>query len=180
MKLKLFLFSVLICTFSATIQAGTNQYCPSLLQKQLKTLELDFNAFDQSPIGWRVLTKAKCYKESAELMELYLRKYPNLHICQKTLLSFHAGQSYAFINDYSSALRYFSYSTWDVPPNAPVVWNAYVNATIAFLRKDEPALRKYRDEIAKLKTPTNLLNLRIVDNMLAHLNKTYFDVYTFS
>jgi hypothetical protein len=59
-------------------------------------------------------------------------------------------------------------------------WNAYVNATIAFLQADNESLRLHRERlaIASAKFPINRPNLVSADRLLACFGKPYKEAYS--
>ena len=108
-----------------------------------RLLSLDFNSFDQSQEdGWRPWG----YKECDEVVETLIGEYVTRHATtlmprQKAILRFHAGQILSFGGREQDALVYFrqSYEAEDTA-GTMVDWNAYVDATIAFIEKDRPAV----------------------------------------
>lgn len=159
-------------------QPSAANTCQSLYESQSNALKLSYQDFDQTSVGWRLLSESKCYVKSAELILAYKKVHTELQEWQKANLAFHAAQAYAFANDYPAALELLKQATWNMPPNSLIAWNAYVQATAAFLQKDSNLLRQYRDEVAKIQHPANLVNLTIVDNMLANIDKPYSVVYS--
>jgi len=59
-----------------------------------------------------------------------------------------------------------------------VKWNAYVNATLAFLNKDKEKLIKYRNQIAQgLEIKAIIPNLDVVDALIANFDEPYSIAY---
>ena len=139
-------------------------------------LDLDFKTFDQSPgAGWRQLAETGRFLDAAKLIDRYIMKHRDVDESQMTILYFHAGQMYAFADDYETALERFGMSTYALePPELPVRWNAYVHATIAFLKKDLDRLKECRKEI--FGGPTfqgERANLDVVDSLIQHFEEPY-------
>lgn len=86
---------------------------------------------------------------------------------------------YAFNNEYEIAkLRFKQSINPKEPENMPILWNAYVYATIAFLNNDMHKLKLYRGKIANgpifngKKT-----NLDVVDNLIQYFGQPYLVAY---
>ncbi|MBE9159413.1 hypothetical protein IQ265_21650 [Nodosilinea sp. LEGE 06152] len=160
--------------------------CRTVLEEQQHDLSLDYNAFDQSAAqGWRPLAVIECYREAAELIVSYLDSNPGLTGNEREILAFHAGQMLAYDNDYDSAISFFEQSFFpqgelplDFKPYADA-WDAYVNATIAFLRQDQAALMAYRADVAAGPTLNGEqpMNLEVVDRLIENFGKPYRQAY---
>ena len=140
------------------------------------SLGLDFDTFDQSSgAGWRQLAENGRFLEAANLIDSYIKKHKNLNESQMTILYFHAGQMYAFADDYKTALDRLNRSTYaEEPPDLPLRWNAYVQATIAFLSKDLKRLKECREEIAEgPASQGEKPNLDVVDRLIEHFEEPY-------
>jgi hypothetical protein len=114
-------------------------------------LALPLQAFDQNPRdGWRPLTEEpSCWLETAELIAAY-RRQPKA--AGDRPLIWHEAQLRALSGqrDPASALMRQTYK----PAQADIGgWNPYVDATIAFLDDDLPALRQARERLAALPPP---------------------------
>lgn len=143
-------------------------------------LDLGYNAFDQRPgMGWRQIAEKGRFLDAARLIDEYIEKHKNLDESQRANLNFHAGQMYAFANDYKTAVDRLNTSTYaEEPLELPLRWNAYVHATIAFLDKDINRLRECREEI--LEGPTfhgEKANLDVVDSLIKHFDEPYSKAY---
>lgn len=106
-------------------------------------------------------------------------KHKDLDVSQRVNLNFHAGQMYAFADDYRTAIDRFNKSTYtEEPPELPLRWNAYVHATIAFLNKDMARLKECREDI--FGGPTfdgEKANLDVVDRLIKHFDEPYAKAY---
>lgn len=143
-------------------------------------LDLNYNAFDQRPgRGWRQLAEKGQFLDAARLIDEYLEQRQGLDVSQRVNLNFHAGQMYAFANDYRTATDRFNSSTYaEEPPELPLRWNAYVHATIAFLNKDMEKLKGCRKDIAMGPTfQGERANLDVVDRLIKHLDEPYSKAY---
>ena len=144
-------------------------------------LMLNFNSFDQTQgQGHREYADRGCYLGAAKIIDIYhIQNQGVLLPWQSRVLSFHAGQMYAFENLYDIALTRFKRSFKPTEgPNSKLSWNAYVSATIAFLKKDMVLLQKNRQVLASNPTPGNLINLRVIDAFIQCFNKPYAIAYS--
>ena len=110
-------------------------------------LALDEEAFDQGTQGWRLLERQGCYSAAADLIAAYRAKR---HPKRDTTSWFHEAQMRAYAGDYARAVA--------ILPNARhrydgFGWNAYLDATAAFLRRDRAALDAARERLAATPLP---------------------------
>lgn len=143
--------------------------------------ELDYVAFDQRPgSGWRELAAAGRYFKGARAIDKYLQTRPELEAWQRINLNFHAGQLYAHAGHTETALERFRQAiNPQEPADSPIRWNAYVRATIAFLKGDRDRLVELRDEIAAgPEFKGEVANLRVVDRMIEHFGEPYSIAYS--
>ena len=116
-----------------------------------RLLNLSQNKFDQDfEGGWRTIGyKDKCQNAAAEVIisyMLYSEPYPPESM---GILRWHAGQTKAGAGKYEEAIALFK-GTYKSDDDHGTPWNYYVDATIAFLENDQPALQRAHDELAKL------------------------------
>ncbi|MBD2102674.1 hypothetical protein [Leptolyngbya sp. FACHB-261] len=156
------------------------------MDEEQSSLSLGYDAFDQTPNqGWRRLSKMECYCQAAGLIVSYLNTNTNLRGNEREILAFHAGQMFAYDNNYESAISFFeqSFSSPEgVPPEFKPysdAWDAYVNATIAFLKQNRAALIAYRAEVAKGPSLDNgqVMNLGVVDRLIENFGRPYRQAY---
>lgn len=139
-------------------------------------LSMLFEEFDQSENGWRKYSEPGCYSSLAKLLDTYMNKNAKiLEDWQKIILTWHAGQLYAFNNDYELAkIRFEGAVNPEEADDAPTLWNAYVYATIAFLNDDMTKIIYYHDKIASgPMCDGDQNNLVIVDNLIRNLGQPY-------
>jgi hypothetical protein len=160
-----------VCCFHAPC------YADSTLTKEetAKYLRQDFWAFDQTDQGWQaILSRPNVGHENdltaAKLLDQYNQQRKDISPPQHVLLAFHAGQSYALAGVYGEAIARFEHSFMEEQPG----WNAYVRATIAFLKKDKKELLEQREKLAAIK---GQLNLKVVDDLIENFNGSYADAY---
>jgi hypothetical protein len=148
-------------------------------------LKMNYDEFDQSERGWRSLSS----QDAAKLIDQYLKiSSPLKH--EKTNLYFHAGQLYAFIGDYQTALTRFRLSKCVSNNSWELSWNAYVDATVAFLEGNHSGLLNAKKTLEEYKDLTidvgkaellypNRINLKVVENLDRGLKvkKTYTEAY---
>lgn len=148
---------IIMATLIASLGCFSTQAqdCTITPIEELRLLSLSYHEFDQSlGGGWRVYGDQDCYDLSAYLLDSYQDNYPILHKdtlldWQSRVMSWHAGQMFAFNNKYELAKNRFqdSYNPKEAA-DTPLLWNDYVSATLAFLEQDFSKLQRHRDRIA--------------------------------
>jgi hypothetical protein len=120
---------------------------------QTKMLALDERDFDQDFTGgWRTLAvHEECWLIAADL----LRDYRKAKSPYSKILFWHEGQMRAFAGQTEPAILLFE-TTREPIINDSFGWNLYVDATIAFLNKDKPAVLKARAALAEIPKPENI------------------------
>lgn len=154
---------------------------------QNKYLDQDYKSFDQAQkLGWRQVAQEGRFKEAAKLIDRYLKRHKGLDVSQIANLHFHAGQLYAFANSYDIALERFKKAKYDPIPEVDPVqmkaffeeWNVYVDATIAFIKKDRMKLLEYRTQMANIPNISReMSNLDVVDSLIKNYDKPYLEAY---
>ncbi len=150
-------------------------------------LMLGQQAFDQDPNGgWRALSvRSGCTLAAADL----IRDYRDSHPDDPGILYWHEGQLRANAGQTEQAIALFDRSR---KTDDPFGWNLYVDASIAFLRGDRPALDAARGALARLPRPDGFdprdgngrpieirwpPNLHVVDGFIACFGHTYREAY---
>lgn len=115
-----------------------------------RLLALDENQFDQDMSGgWRALASTPgCALVAADL----LHDYREAHHKDSGLLFWHEAQVRADAGQYPEAVALMkrAYKPADADQAG---WNPYVDATIAFLRRDRTALEQARAKLAAVQPP---------------------------
>jgi len=126
-------------------------------------------------MGWRQLAEKGRFLDAAKLIDAYIKEHEDLDESQRVNLHFHAGQMYAFAGDAKTAVERFGRSTYvEEPPELSLRWNAYVQATIAFLDKNLKRLKECREEITEGPTfQGKKANLEVVDRLIEHFDEPY-------
>ncbi len=133
--------------------------------------KLTYELFDSrhGPTGWRSLNTAGCTDAALQLLTAYAssndaRMSPE----QKLELKFHCGQVLALAGRETEALPYFLQAS---SAQATAEWQAYVAATVAFLKRDAPGLAVARETYAAVAPGSR--RLRIVDGFVACPDESY-------
>jgi hypothetical protein len=150
-------------------------------------LALDEYSFDQDMNrGWRAVAR---HEECTEIAADLIRDYRETRGLKSTILYWHEGQLRAIAGSTDEAIRLFEKSrrTFDV-----FGWNLYVDASIAFLKHDKPALLAAREALARLPRPEGFdprdekgnvintswpLNLSFVDGFITCFDREYKEAY---
>jgi hypothetical protein len=127
------------------------------------TLALDFVAFDQTEgSGWRPLSEAHCYIEAAELLRDWQARHRGdfdpANPRDRFLLGFlrwHEAQHWADAGRTDVALPLFESTHREGEGSSEVAWNFYVDGTLAFLRRNLPALEAAIMGLAAVPPPPN-------------------------
>lgn len=143
------LLSYLVAAFCVTVSA---QEVPlkSCVYDRARLLALGENQFDQNLSGgWRTLSSTPgCELAAADL----LHDYREAHHRESGLLYWHEAQVRALAGQYKEAIALMEHAR--MPAGADKAgWNPYVDATIAFLRKDRTALEQARVRLAAVPPP---------------------------
>lgn len=177
-------------------QEESEDQCLSQSERE-RLLSLDEDAFDQdtSGGGWRAIAaKTGCEIAAADL----IRDYRERHGLKKTIIFWHEGQMRAVGNDYTAAIRLFQKSRKPKDQNV-AGWNEYVDASIAFLKKDKSALLQARKALSEVKVSPGFdvedgvfeipnssgepfkmrwpPNIDVVDGLIKCFEKSYRDAY---
>lgn len=169
-------------------------------------LALDEHAFDQdwsgTGGGWRAVASIPgCELAAADLLAAYRAKHPSAG----SILAWHEGQVRALAGQYERAMPLFE-SARKPEDQDFAGWNDYVDATLAFLRHDKPALSLARERLAAVAYPKSPAmpplkdgffelptqpgqpsmrmrwppNIDVVDGLLACFDKPYSEAYAAS
>jgi len=172
----------------ASASAAEDPRCKLKPEETEKLLALPFAQFDQQEgSGWRPLYRIKCYSAVANLLVEYLKRHPEPSE-GRYMLPFHAGVMFASDGRYEQAIDWMKQSYSDAP-STMIDWNAFVDATIAFLRHDLDELLKLRKRIdlqpAFAEGPGvpkwaagKKMNLDVVDGYINCFNETYDVAYS--
>jgi hypothetical protein len=142
--------------------------------------------FDQDMAGgWRGLEDRGCVAEAADLV----RDYRISHRASR-MLFWHEGQLRATLGQARAAITLFEKSR--IQGADRIGWNHYVDASIAFLKRDRRALLAARASLAKIPRPADFRprdsegnvieiawppNLNVVDGMIACFGRSYAEAY---
>ncbi len=173
-----YIISTLLLGLGVSFQTFATESCITQLNAQLKSdLQLSYQEFDQTMgQGWRTLANTGCYNESVKLIERYIE----VNNAPQNSLYWHLFQMLAYAGDTEQALTAAQKTliSNEQQANTPLLWNEYVNASAAFLKKDLNALKMHRANIAKgAQFKPNELNLKVVDRLITHFDQSYQFAY---
>ena len=134
-------------------------------------VKLTYETFDSrhGPTGWRSLNAAGCTDAALRLLTAYASlNEARMSLEQKLELQFHCGQVLALAGREAEALPYFLQA---VSSQATAEWQAYVAATVAFLKRDAPGLAAAREAYAAAAPGSR--RLLIVDGFVACPDESY-------
>jgi hypothetical protein len=171
---------VIAILFLLLHQTTAAAVCQITAEEKVQLISMSYDAFDQAPEGWRRYGNAGCYHETGILIDEYLTaNQSQLLDWQQISVIWHAGQMYAFNDEYDLARDRFQRS---INPNEPadthILWNDYVYATLAFLNHDKETLIYHRERIANGPIfQGQKPNLDVVDRLILHFGKPYSAAY---
>jgi hypothetical protein len=190
MNNRTWLAVILFACFGWGMATSQSQPSPGVCAfDRAKMLALDEQAFDQDFTGgWRTLQREECWLVAADL----IRDFRKANSPNSKILFWHEGQMRAFAGQTEPAILLFE--TTREPVNDVFGWNLYVDATIAFLNKDKPALLKARATLAKIPKPQNVdlsfkdaqgrvvkftwpPNINVVDDFIKCFDRPYKEAY---
>lgn len=116
------------------------------------SLDAGYREFDADKPGhWRAIEKVEgCEPAAAEMLAQYRERYEQLIL----LIAWHEGQVRASIGQYEDAIQLMEKSRRPADRD-PSGWNPYVDATIAFLRKDRRQFDKSQRRLLAIRKPPN-------------------------
>jgi hypothetical protein len=111
-------------------------------------MALDPQSFDQDfSGGWRpVGNTSGCERAAADLLIAYMDHSPHFNPERPGVIGWHAGQMLAMAGEAELAIAYF-----DAARSVSPEWNLYVDATLAFMRRDREAAEAARAELSTLR-----------------------------
>jgi hypothetical protein len=175
--------------FAATLASAQAPATGACAYDRQRIMALDQRAFDQDRTGgWRLLARnPRCRAVAADL----IRDYREAHGLSASILFWHEGQMRANAGQTERAIALFDRSRREEPD--AFGWNLYVDASIAFLRGDRPALEAARNALAALPRPADFAprdtqgrpvnmawppNLNVVDALAACFGRPYAMAYS--
>lgn len=163
-----YLLAVVLSTFclcAATAAFAAPRSNPELMNES-------FQQFDQQlDSGWRTLQVKRDYLGAAAAIREYQSEHAaQLKTWQQGSLAFHLAHVYALADDRPEAIRWFRKSMADHWTGNP----AYIEAFIAFLQNDKPALLDARHTIATTHPgPWQMQDLHEVDVMIEYFGEPF-------
>ncbi|GAA0335043.1 hypothetical protein GCM10009087_51730 [Sphingomonas oligophenolica] len=132
------------------LSLGTSS--PACAYDRPTMLRMSVDAFDQTDNGWRRIGERKgCEKAGAALIAAYVTRHRSgLSSAQRDQLAWHHGQLLALAGETHQAISVFRGIRDSEPAQ---YW--YREATIAFLRRDKPALLRARAGLVSLPKPAD-------------------------
>ncbi len=136
-------------------------------------MSLDFEAFDQDMNGgWRTCANQQEFELAAGLIEEYIELHPEIEKGELSVMKWHTGQMYALADKNDKAIPFMEASKKD---DDVMSWNTYVEATVAFLKKDKELLAQKREELEKnsVMPAASDKNLILIKKLEANIDKSY-------
>lgn len=175
-----------------TAMAMTLLVCP---EPSPSMMALDLNAFDQTEQGWRSLDERGCEAATADVIVRYRTDNATALAGEDlSTLIWHEAQLRAAAGQTHRALDLMSWSR-DLEEE-PVI-QLYIDASMAFLRRDRPGIEQARSRMLAVPVPEGFaraidrfkanypdvpppvwpLNLDVVDGLIACFDRPYAEAY---
>ncbi|MCX2718456.1 hypothetical protein [Lentiprolixibacter aurantiacus] len=140
-----------------------------LKQSEIDSLmSLDFQEFDQDMQGgWRYYGNKMQFDLAASLIKTYLEQHPEIKKNEAEVMRWHAGQMYAMAGENELAIPLMESSRKE---EDLMRWNEYLDATVAFLKKDR---KTFDENIKAVASFANNPNLRLLKILEANFDKSY-------
>jgi hypothetical protein len=187
--------SLILCVFLAAASPSESAAQPTCAYDRDALLALDYETFDQDPQrGWRAVERSgACQATAADLIAIYRQHHmQELPADSASNLRWHEGQLRAFAGQTDAAVSIFG-TTYRGRRDG---WDAYVDATVAFLRHDRIGLLASRHRLSLTPKPPNWdevaadfqrrtghrirwpNNLDVVDGLIRCFDKSYREAYS--
>jgi hypothetical protein len=145
-------------------------------------MSLNIHAFDQTEQGWRQLAKIPgCERAAADLIQTYRINVAAL----LPLLSWHQGQLLALNGDYDEAVPLLEKARDPSTRPSGNGWDDYVDATVAFLKKDAAGIAAAEKRLAARPRPADWpadqewpMNFKIVQSLGRCIGRPYSEAYS--
>jgi len=129
-------------------------------QRSLPYAEFDSRG---APFGWRALAATGCTDAAISLLDEYAKaNRSRLSAAESGEVAFHIGQALAMAGREQESIAPFERA---LHPGASAEWSIYVNATLAFLRRDVVALKAARASYETIAPGS--VRLRIIEGLVA-------------
>jgi hypothetical protein len=132
---------------------------------------LAYATFDEqaAPYGWRHLSGSGCADSAVALLTAYENANDSrLSPAEVMELSFHIGQVLAFAGREQESIPHFERSLGNT---ATAEWRCYVEATLAFLRREPEALKAALDRYSSIAPGS--MRLSFIKGFVACPNESY-------
>jgi hypothetical protein len=182
-QVRFLLFLLLFLPLFLPLAVAAKSKChQQYLAIKNKNLSYNYTQFDQTlDHGWRVLQR-ECKPQAIQLLKDYLAHHKTASFNRSELLSmhFHIAQLSGMTDQTAQAIKYaeFALLPEKIDRARSFRWNDYVFATIAFWQGDLRSLKHHRENMAadREKSKGNAVNLKFVDTMIKHFDKSYLYV----
>lgn len=177
----------LLLLWAMTSPAKAGDDCAVSAVEREELLTLPFQQFDQQhDSGWRPLYERGCHMEAALLLKEYVERHPDT-AREQYMLAFHTGQLLALAGKRTEAIAWME-KGYSKTQSSMIDWDAFVDANIAFLRREFEQLLKQRARInrqpgmpAQAGVPEwavgKKMNLDVVDGFIACFEEPYAVAY---
>ncbi|MGM9483982.1 hypothetical protein ACS5PN_22490 [Roseateles sp. NT4] len=138
-------------------------------------MKLAYWEFDQTEAGWRQL--GECTAQQSKLLQRYLKRQAS----EQRHVRWHLAQTLALSGDHAAAAAQAALTTNpdEATQHPDFSWNAYVLATVAFLRNDRADFERHYEvhRLAAKASPKNEINFKVLMGLEKCFGKPYAEAY---
>lgn len=155
--------------------------CQITAADKTSNAQMTFEDFDQKGVSrstWRQLSDRGCYTAAIEAAEDYLIRAHFPKASEQRDVMFHIAQSLGMAGKYDEAALMVAGSKTPVSsPGEDLDWNAYLDGTWAFFKRDKAMLSKARETLLSEQGHGNQINGSVLTGLLRCFDKPYRAAY---
>lgn len=152
--------------------ADSAKPCPSKPAAELMSLPYDAFDIGDGPAAWRLLLNRGCVDTAVATLEAYRQaNEAQMTPEQRSEIHFHMGQALAMSGRNADSIPHFQHAA---AVGGSAEWMAYVDAHLAFVRKDRAALVRALAAYEKAANPESM-RLRFIRGFLKCVDKPYME-----
>ena len=154
------------------VAAPAHAACPSAPAAEQTSLSYDKFDTGEGPTAWRSLLNRGCVDTAVATLEAY-REANEAQMTpeQRSEIHFHMGQALAMSGRNADSIPHFQHAA---AVGGSAEWMAYVDAHLAFVRKDRAALVRALAAYEKAANPESM-RLRFIRGFMKCVDKPYME-----
>jgi hypothetical protein len=174
--------AMLLLALASLLPAGVQEVaskaaCQITLADKASNAQMSFEDFDQkgvTPSTWRQLSDRGCDAAAIEAAEAYLADARFTKASEQRDVMFHIAQSLGLLGKYDEAALLVAASKNPISsPGDDLDWNAYLDGTWAFFKRDKARLDQARKTLLSEPGRGNQINGSALTGLLRCFDKPY-------